>query len=492
MSERRPELPNRQIPFSDAFKKFIVAGWAPYPRQLPARVPAAAWARRRRERISAQFPGERLVIPAGGLKTRSNDTDFRFRPHSAFAHLTGLGTDREPDAVLVLDPTDAGHDATLYFRPRAPRDSAEFYADARFGELWVGVRPSLDEMAALCGFACADIGDLPDHLRKDADITPLRVLPVDLEPDVTDVIADVRPTEASGEEGQLSPDAELAQALSELRLTKDEFEVGELREACRQTAAAFAAVVADLPEAVRRGRGERWVEGIFGLHARHVGNAVGYDTIAAAGDHSCTLHWIRNDGDLSEGDLLLMDAGVELDTLYTADVTRTMPINGRFSESQRMVYDAVLEAQEAGIAAARPGAAFLDVHKAAVAVIARHLHEWGLLPITPEESLTPEGGLHRRWMVHGTSHHLGIDVHDCAQARVENYREGTLQPGMVLTVEPGLYFKTDDGLVPEHLRGIGVLIVDDTATTENGSENLSAGLPRTGADVETWMASRWS
>src|SRR5215207_1855417 len=285
MSERRPELPNRQIPFSDAFKKFIVAGWAPYPTQLPARLPAAAWARRRRERISARFPGERLVIPAGGLKVRSNDTDFRFRPHSAFAHLTGLGTDREPDAILVLDPTDSGHDATLYFRPRAPRDSGEFYADARFGELWVGVRPSLEEMAALCGIACADIGDLPDHLHKDADTTPLRVLPVDLEPEVTDVIAEVRPTEASGEEGKLFPGAELAQALSELRLTKDEFEVEELREACRQTAAAFAAVVADLPEAVRRGRGERWVEGIFGLHARHVGNAVGYDTIAASGNH---------------------------------------------------------------------------------------------------------------------------------------------------------------------------------------------------------------
>ena len=124
------------------------------------------------------------MIPAGGLKIRCNDTDFRFRPHSAFAHLTGLGTDREPDAVLVLEPTDDGHDATLYFRPRAPRDSAEFYADARFGEMWVGVRPSLEEMAALCGIRASDVGDLPDHLRKNADATPLRVLPVDLEPEV--------------------------------------------------------------------------------------------------------------------------------------------------------------------------------------------------------------------------------------------------------------------------------------------------------------------
>ena len=154
-------------------------------------------------------------------------------------------------------------------------------------------------------------------------------------------------------------DIEFAVALSELRLIKDDFEIDEMREACRQTAAAFEAVVASIPEAVRRGRGERWIEGIFGLHARHVGNAVGYDTIAAAGEHACTLHWIRNDGELRDGELLLLDAGIELDSLYTADVTRTLPISGPFSDAQRMVYDAVLEAQQAGIAAAQPGATLL-------------------------------------------------------------------------------------------------------------------------------------
>jgi Xaa-Pro aminopeptidase len=230
------------------------------------------------------------------------------------------------------------------------------------------------------------------------------------------------------------------------------------------------------------------VEGVFGLHARHSGNAVGYDTIAASGEHANTLHWIRNDGDLREEDLILIDAGVELDTLYTADVTRTLPVSGHFSDDQRQVYEAVLAAQEAGIAAARPGASFSDVHKAAVAVIAHYLEDWGVLPTSAEESLTPEGGLHRRWMVHGTSHHLGIDVHDCAQSRRENYREGILRPGMVITVEPGLYFKTDDELVPDRLRGIGVRIEDDVLITEDGNENLSAMLPRSSADVESWMA----
>ena len=492
VSDRRPDLPNRQIPFSDAFKKFIVEGWSSDPTPLPDQLPAAVWARRRRERVSAQFPDERLIIPAGGLKVRSNDTDYRFRPHSAFAHLTGLGTDREPDAVLVLEPTDSGHDATLYFKPRGPRDSEEFYADNRFGELWVGRRPSLEEMSALCDIPCTTISDLPEQLRKNGDTISLRVLPADLDHDIQQVIEEIRSLRPAIEVDQEratreEPDHELAVALSELRLIKDAYEIAEMREACRQTAAAFEDVVAGIPEAVGRGRGARWVEGIFGLHARHVGNAVGYDTIAAAGEHACTLHWIRNDGELREGELLLMDAGIELDSLYTADVTRTLPINGTFSDEQRMIYDAVFDAQQAGIAAAQPGAKFSDVHKAAITVIAGYLDAWGLLPVSAEESLDEQGGQHRRWMVHGTSHHLGIDVHDCAQARVESYREGILQPGMIITVEPGLYFKTDDELVPEPLRGIGVRIEDDILITPEGNENLTAMLPRSSADVEAWV-----
>jgi Xaa-Pro aminopeptidase len=157
-----------------------------------------------------------------------------------------------------------------------------------------------------------------------------------------------------------------------------------------------------------------------------------------------------------------------------------------------MVYDAVYAAQQAGIEAAKPGAKFSDVHAAAVRVIAEHLEQWGLLPVSAEESLTEDGGQHRRWMVHGTSHHLGLDVHDCAQARRENYREATLRPGMVLTVEPGLYFKADDERVPERLRGIGVRIEDDIVITETGRENLTAGLPRTSAEVEHWMAEVWA
>ncbi len=487
MSDRQPRLPNRQTPFSAAFRAFIKQDWTPPSAALPEPLSAARWAADRRRRVSAAFPGVRLVIPAGGLKIRSNDTDYRFRPHSAFAWLTGLGTDREPDAVLVLEPTDQGHDATVYFVPRAPRDSEEFYADTRYGEMWVGRRPSLEEMAALCGISCAHMDDLADALHKDADSIEFRLVRDGADHALLELIETV----AAGTERPAALDEELAVALSELRLIKDDFEIGELRAACERTAEAFQEVVAALPEAVRRGRGERWVEGVFGLHARHAGNAVGYDTIAASGEHACTLHWIRNDGDLDPADLLLMDAGIELDSLYTADVTRTLPIGGQFSEAQREVYQAVLEAQQAGIDAARPGAAFLDVHKAAIAVLARHLERWGMLPVSAEESLGESGGQHRRWMVHGTSHHLGIDVHDCAQARREYYREGTLEPGMVITVEPGLYFKADDALVPERFRGIGVRIEDDVLITPSGNENLSQALPRTADDVESWMTGIW-
>ncbi len=480
------KLPNRQTPFSPAFKEFIPQGWAPYSDELPDALPATAFAGVRRDAIGAQFPGDRLVIPAGELKVRSNDTDYRYRPHSAFAHLTGLGTDREPGAVLVLEPTDDGHDATLYFKPRAPRTDPEFYSDARYGEMWVGQRESLAEMEALTGLACAPISQLPDALAKNAGATRVLIV-ADADAELTAALQAQRTT--VGAEADAASDQRLSVALSELRLVKDAFEADQMRAACEATADGFEAVVASLPDAVRRGRGERWVEGVFGLYARHAGNAVGYDTIAASGDHANTLHWIGNDGDLRPGDLLLLDAGVELDSLYTADITRTLPVSGRFSPAQRKVYDAVLAAQQAGIAAARPGAKFSDVHAAAIRVIAEHLHAWGLLPVGVEESLNPEtGGHHRRWMVHGTSHHLGIDVHDCAQARQEHYREGTLTPGMVITVEPGLYFKSTDLLVPEELRGIGVRIEDDVLITADGCEILSARLPRTAEAVEAWMA----
>src|SRR3954451_127919 len=489
MEEQPKTTDHRPRPTSAAFKAFIAQGWEPRPTELAHRAEGEAHEAARRDAVSAAYPGERLVLPAGGLKVRSNDTDYMFRPHSAFAHLTGLGADREPDSVLVLEPKDGGgHEAVLYFRPRAGRDTEEFYSDARYGELWVGVRPSLEEMEAELGLSVRHLDELPDAVTKDVGDLVVRVVR-DADPERVAAIDKAREQGGRDLEADQALDDELLQMLSELRLTKDEWEVAQMRLACAETAEGFEAVVRSLPDAVGKGRGERWVEGQFGLVARHSGNGVGYETIAAAGDHACTLHWIRNDGDVRDGDLLLVDAGVEVESLYTADVTRTMPVNGRFSEVQRRVYQAVLDAQEAGMAAVRPGNRFKDVHDAAIRVIAERLAEWDLLPVDVETSLSEDGGHHRRWMVHGTSHHLGIDVHDCAQARREQYLEAELRPGMVLTVEPGLYFKADDHSLPEELRGIGIRIEDDVLVTEDGFENLSGALPRTPDDVEAWMGS---
>jgi Xaa-Pro aminopeptidase len=492
------EIEHRERPSSPAFRRFIADGWTPRPDELPAPLVAAAFAAVRRDSVAATLPGERLVVPAGAFRVRSNDTDHRFRPHSAFAHLTGLGTDREPDAVLVLEPgAGAGspaeaYTAMLFFRPRAERDTEEFYANARYGELWVGVRPSLAELAAETGLDCRHLDELAEAITKDTGsgdgAVTVRVVR-GADSSVEDLVNDARTAAGVSEEEARAADSELARVLSELRLIKDAYEIHEMRRAIDVTARGFTDIVRALPAAIAAVRGERVVETAFEARARQEGNGVGYDTIAASGPHACTLHWIRNDGPVHSGDLVLVDAGAEVDSLYTADVTRTLPVNGRFSDAQLRVYQVVLEAADAAFEVARPGTRFREVHLAAMRVIATRMHEWGLLPGTVEESLHKDGQFHRRWMVHGTSHHLGLDVHDCAQARKEMYLDAELAPGMIFTIEPGLYFGPSDELVPAELRGIGVRIEDDVLVTEDGCENLSALLPRQPVEIEAWMAS---
>ena len=487
-------------PESEGFKAFIFGGWAERDEPLPAPRAQAAYAAARRERVSAEFPGQRLIIPAGDMKQRANDTDYPFRAHSAFAHLTGWGSDSEPGAVLVMEPAgDSGHDATVYFRERAGRDSEEFYANAAIGEFWIGPRPSLAHVAADLQVATKDVAEF-DHVIDAVDTATLVLRESDAA--ITERVDHGRlrfaaeaalSTNASDAPFSLEvnaehePDGELARVVSELRLVKDEFEVAELRAAVDATERGFAEVLAELPRITSEVRGERVIEGVFATRARLEGNDVGYGSIAAAGPHATILHWTRNDGPVVPGDLVLLDAGVERDTYYTADITRTFPVNGTFSPVQRQVYEAVLEAADAAFRVVKPGAIFREVHAAAMAVIARKTAEWGFLPVSAEESLKPDNQFHRRYMVHGTSHHLGLDVHDCAQARRSMYMDGVLEPGMVFTIEPGLYFQPDDLTVPEEFRGIGVRIEDDILVTADGAENLSAGIPRTADEVEAWV-----
>ena len=444
-----------------ALLEFMTTGWAPRQEELPAPHPSAPHRARRRAALAERFRGERLVVPTGGYKTRANDTEYRFRPSTEFAYLVGS---HEPDAVLVVEPDGS---TVLYQAPVMDRTTPAFFTDRVYGELWVGPRPSLEATSALLGIECRPLEEL-DKLSGAARV--------------------VRGYDARVEglfETEEEADTELVQFLSELRLVKDEHEIAQLQDAVDATTKGFEDVVRQLDRAQETS--ERWVEGVFGLRARVEGNDVGYSSICAAGAHACTLHWTDNDGPVRAGELMLLDMGVENVELYTADVTRTLPVNGRFTDRQRQVYDLVYAAQEAGIAACRAGNDFLEPHRAAMQVLAHGLVELGVLE-DAEAALAEDAQLYRRYTLHGVSHMLGIDVHDCAHARSEVYRKGPLQPGFVLTVEPGLYFQPDDLTVPEDLRGIGVRIEDDIVVTDGDPVNLSAALPRTSADVEAWMA----
>jgi len=462
MSETTPDGTASHDPDRPAaLLEFMTTGWEPREQDLPDEHPAAAHRARRRAALAHRFRGERLVVPTGGYKTRSNDTEYRFRPATEFAHLVGGS---EPDAVLVVEDGRS----VLYQAPVMDRSTPAFFTDRVHGELWVGPRPSLTATQALLGVETRPLEEL-DKLSGPARVVRGHDPRVEALFDTSE-----------------EADAELTTFLSELRLVKDAHELAQLQAAVDATVLGFEDVVRRLGEA--KASSERWVEGVFGLRARVEGNDVGYGSICAAGAHACTLHWTDNDGPVRDGDLILLDMGVEGHELYTADVTRTLPVSGTFTPRQREVYTLVLQAQEAAIAACRPGADFLDPHRAAMRVLAHGLVGLGVLQ-DAEAALAEDAQLYRRYTLHGVSHMLGLDVHDCAHARQETYRKGPLEVGYVLTVEPGLYFQPDDLTVPEDLRGIGVRIEDDLVVTADGCRNLSAALPRDPDAVEAWMRS---
>ena len=472
-ASEEPQPQRTRTPDSQAFKQFMASQWAQQSTPTPTLTAMAKQARSRRQRLVEAFPGETLIIPAGSPKQRSNDTDYPFRPHTAFTYLTGWGSDTVPGSILVLHDSSP---ATLYVLSPAGRDTDEFYANAAIGEFWTGPRPSLAEVSTMLGIDVVDLADRPGFQSLGSAVRIIREADDSL----------TRELDSSRVSDTTDRDDELAREVSEMRLVKDEAEIDELREAVLATHRGFDDILRSLPDAVGHERGERIIEGVFHTRARLEGNDVGYGTIAASGAHACILHWVTNDGAVKPGDLLLVDAGVERDSLYTADITRTIPVSGRFTDVQRQVYEAVLSAADRAIAHIRPGITFRSVHDEAMVAISEAVDGWGFLPVSAEESRQPEAGYHRRYMIHGTSHHLGLDVHDCAEARRDMYMDGMLEPGMVFTVEPGLYFQPDDLTVPEQWRGIGVRIEDNIVVTETGCVNLSADIPRTADAVEAW------
>jgi Xaa-Pro aminopeptidase len=441
-----------RTPKDKAFLEFMRTGWSEMPAIVDTNKEAIQSARQKREELMRAFPNVMILIEAGSSKMRSNDTHYRFRPSTEFTQLTSWGSATVEGSLLVLDTKT--NSTKLFIRPTADKDSDEFFANTEIGEFWVGPRPTIEQVEKQLEIEVADITDF-DAGQKYLTVT----------------------------------NGSLAEFLSEQRIIKNSWEIAEIKKAVDATKQGFENLIYSIPKAGIRG--ERVIEAAFYEKARLLGHDLGYETISAAGNHANILHWTKNDGDIDTDDLVLVDAGVEVDSLFTADITRTMPVSGKFSHDQKEVYEIVLEAADAAFAVCKPGNLFRDMHNEAMKVIAKHCERLGIIPVTAQQSLLPENQHHRRWMVHGTGHHLGLDVHDCAQARKEMYLDTELKPGMVFTIEPGLYFHLNDRLAPPRFRGIGVRIEDNIAITETGHDWLSKDIPRTVDEVETWMQSVW-
>lgn len=458
---------------------FMLKSWKPVKGKLPKPLKAAKSFERRRKALSERFPGELIVVPTGHLKVRANDTYFRFRPGTDFYYLTG---GHEPDGVLALVPQEGGHRHVLFVDPNPGKTDATFFTDRIKGELWEGPKLGVPESKALYGIEeCRPLPEMNAFLKTEAARARngLRILRGFSEP--------LEHWLSKTDDEQKVKDRELAVFLSEMRLIKDAGEIKELQSAIDSTKRGFEDVIHRL----RTAKTERELEGVFYTRARTEGNDVGYYSIVASGSHACVLHWKHNDGTINKKDLLLLDAGIEGNSLYTADVTRTLPISGKFTREQKEIYELVLASQTAAMKQVKPGNDFMEPNRAAMKVLAEGLEKLGILGTTAEEALKEENQFYKRYSLHNVSHMLGLDVHDCAQARAENYKYGKLLEGMVLTVEPGLYFQMDDLTVPAKYRGIGVRIEDDVVVTAKGCKNLSGNIPTKPDDVEKWMKSIW-
>ncbi|MGO3151984.1 MAG: aminopeptidase P family protein [Galactobacter sp.] len=455
-----PRMP--RLVGAEGFTDFIGRDWGELDRTPKLAAGQAEAAADHRRRLLEALPGRAIVVASGHAPVRINDCDYDFRPDSDFMWLTGCSAQ---DAVLVLTAAEA----TLYLPAPFGPGEAGFFSNAARGQLWIGAEPALEDWQRALDIRVRDLDELAPALEKLSN------------PLVAGHSA--RPAQLAG----YRTDVELVRVLSELRMIKDDWEITQLRRAVDATVRGFKQTVAEIPQAMREG-GERWLQGTFDRAARTYGNAPGYATIVGSGPHAPTLHWVRTDGPVLPDELLLLDMGIEVDSLYTADVTRTFPASGRFTETQRQVHDLVEKSHRAGLAALQPGRSFGDFFAACMEELAVGLHDWGILPVSVDEALSPNGQQHRRWLVCGIGHHLGLDVHDCAHSSYEAYQGGILAPGIVQTVEPGLYFHANDLAVPPELRGVGVRLEDDILITETGSDVLSKDLPIDADGIEAWMA----
>ncbi|MCA8981911.1 MAG: Xaa-Pro aminopeptidase [Planctomycetes bacterium] len=419
--------------------------------------------------------GAAAVIPTASEKTRNHDCTYRFRPHSDFWYLTGFA---EPGSVLVLLPQGTGDEDS-------PRSVLFLRERDRLKEIWNGRRLGLERAPEALGVDEArpieDLwDDLPQLLKGYASIVYRTGEEEDRDRRMLEVTNRLRSMARGGVVGPAAL-VDPAPSLHELRLFKTPGELDIMRRAAAITAEAHTSAMAATSPGRNESEIEALIEYTFRLR-RSTGPA--YTSIVAGGANACILHYVENDMPLVDGDLLLVDAGAEVE-YYASDVTRTWPVNGTFSAEQRAVYQVVLDAQLAAIDHCRPGNTFLGVHEAALKKLVEGLVGLGLLEGDVDALI--EDHAYDRFYMHKTGHWLGLDVHDQG-AYAEDGSSRKLQPGMVTTVEPGIYIAEDDETVEARWRGIGVRIEDDVLITKDGCENLTAAIPKTIEEVEAACA----
>ncbi len=434
------------------------------------KISKAEFARRRKNLMSMMDKHSIAIIPGAREVTRSRDTEYPFRQNSDLFYLTGF---EEPDAVLVLVPGRRQGQVVFFCRERDPEM-----------ELWNGYRLGPEGAVAYLGVDDAfPIDDLDDILPGLIEGTH-RIYYSMGHDDVFDqrVMGWVNQIRRLVRTGAAPPAdfTDLAFLLHEQRLIKSAAEVRVMRKAGEISAAAHIRAMQEC----RPGRYEYHLEAsIQHTFAEHGARFPAYNSIVGSGANACVLHYTENADKMRAGDLVLIDAGCEYQG-YAADITRTFPVSGEFSAEQRAIYDLVLEAQRAAIAKVRPGNTWNQPHDATVRVITRGLIKLGLLKGTERELIKAEAC--RDFYMHRAGHWLGLDVHDVGEYRVGG-RWRQLEPGMVLTIEPGIYIAADNTKVPKRWRGIGVRIEDDVVVTEKGCDVLTEDVPKRADEIEALM-----
>lgn len=424
----------------------------------------------RRQNLAKHLPPHSVaIIPAAKELIRNGDSDYRFRQHSDFYYLTGF---QEPDAVLVV-VSEPSAQSILFTRPLCPNE-----------EQWQGKRLGPEA-------ACATLGIDQAFAIEELE-TQLPLLLFNKQALVYAIgqewawdrrlIQALKQSKQQLRSGHAAPESlwDLSSILGELRLIKSSEEIECMRKAARITVAAHQRAM----RACRNLQFEYELEAeLIYEFTRQGCRAPAYDSIVANGNHACTLHYTANDGPLTHGDLVLVDAGAEF-ACYAADVTRTYPVSGQFSPAQREIYELVLAAQQAGIAAVRPGLPWDQMQTIMVTILTQGLVDLKILQGHVPDLI--EANAYKPFYMHSSGHWLGLDVHDCGRYRIQGaWRE--LLPGMVLTVEPGIYIAQGMQGVDPRWWGIGVRIEDDIWVTEQGHENLTAALQVTPSEIEAFL-----